>query len=191
MSSNKVIFPITLCGDDQDFEVSAYSPPRALKYELQMVFPNLDLEKEKLVVVLTAQKARMKLLSWNDEIAQEKDLLLERFVEWAGVVIKHLKVTRGYWADWIDPCSGLPANTDGNKVYGEVDGFELLCGYKTSNAGCCKILLHPEWHSAVYPASFFTNAPADVVIEAIKMAQPPKRRAIELPAAKGSEETNM
>ena len=49
MLSNKVVFPITLCGDEEDFEVSAYSPPRALNYELQMVFPNLDLEKEKLI----------------------------------------------------------------------------------------------------------------------------------------------
>ena len=57
---------------------------------------------------------------------------------------------------------------DGNKVYGEVDGFELLCSYKTSDAGGCKVLLHPSWASAVYPASIFSTAPIDLVLEIIK-----------------------
>lgn len=35
------------------------------------------------------------------------------------------------------------------------------------NAGCCKILLHPTWGSAVYPASIFTTAPADTLIEVL------------------------
>ena len=61
----------------------------------------------------------------------------------------------------------MPANTDGNKIYGEVDGFQALLGYRTQNANCCKILLHPKWGSAVYPASMFTNAPADVIEEII------------------------
>ena len=31
----------------------------------------------------------------------------------------------GYWADYVDPCSGLPMLTrDCNKVYSEVDGME-------------------------------------------------------------------
>jgi hypothetical protein len=33
------------------------------------------------------------------------------------------------------------------------------------NAGCCKILLHPSWGSAVYPASIFTTTPANILVE--------------------------
>ena len=33
------------------------------------------------------------------------------------------------------------------------------------NAGCCKVLLHPQWGSAVYPATIFTTAPTAKVIE--------------------------
>ena len=88
------------------------------------------------------------------------------------------KITEnGHFADYIDPCSGLPSNGDGNKVYGEVDGFELLCSYKTSDAGGCKVLLHPSWASAVYPASIFSTAPIDLVLGIIKddSFQPRKR----------------
>ena len=42
-----------------------------------------------------------------------------------------------------------------------------LLGYKTANAGCCSVLLHPRWGSSVYPASFFAKAPLDKVEHAI------------------------
>jgi hypothetical protein len=36
------------------------------------------------------------------------------------------------------------------------------------NAGMCRVLLHPLWGSAVYPASCFTTAPIDVVSRALQ-----------------------
>ena len=120
MASDRTLLPPTPLLDD--FEVSVHTPPRALLYELDMVFPNVDCTKNSLVCILSAQKSKMKLLEWNDEVAKEKDLLLERFAEWAEKICK--KITEnGYFADYIDPCSGLPSKGDGNKVYGEVDGF--------------------------------------------------------------------
>ena len=174
MASERVLLQPTLLLDD--FEVSIHTPPKALVYELDMVFPTVDCEKSKFVGLLSAQKSNMKLLEWNDEVAKEKDLLLERFAEWANKICKKI-IENGHFADYIDPCSGLPANGDGNKVYGEVDGFELLCSYKTNNAGGCKILLHPKWESAVYPASIFTTAPAEMVINIVQQDEfkPSKR----------------
>ena len=174
MASDRTLLPPTPLLED--FEVSVHTPPRALLYELDMVFPNVDCTKNNLVCILSAQKSKMKLLEWNDEVAKEKDLLLERFAEWAEKICKKL-TENGYFADYIDPCSGLPSKGDGNKVYGEVDGFELLCSYKTSDAGGCKVLLHPSWASAVYPASIFSTAPIDLVLEIIKddSFQPCKR----------------
>jgi len=52
---------------------------------------------------------------------------------------------------------------DANKVFSEVDSAQQLLGYSVQNCGCCKVLLHPQWGSAVYPASMFTNAPLEVV----------------------------
>ena len=54
-----------------------------------------------------------------------------------------------------------------NKVYSEVDGMECLLNYKSYNAGFCKILTHPKWGSAVYPATIFAYAPPDVVRDVI------------------------
>ncbi len=71
--------------------------------------------------------------------------------------------SKGYWADFIDPCSGLPMLTQScNKVYSEVDGMECLLNYKSYNAGFCKILTHPVFGSAVYPATCFAHCPVEV-----------------------------
>jgi hypothetical protein len=74
-----------------------------------------------------------------------------------------------YFADYFDPCSGLPAKTlESNQVFSEVQAAQTLLGYKVMNASCCKILLHPEWGSAVYPASIVIQAPAQIVVEKLQ-----------------------
>lgn len=98
--------------------------------------------------------------------------LIVQFMEFA----KHVCATindQGHWADYIDPCSGLPmiCRENGNNVYGEVQGLVALLGYQTQNAGCCKIVLHPKWGTSVYPASMFAKAPIEVVVEAIEKAE--------------------
>lgn len=71
--------------------------------------------------------------------------------------------------DFIDPCSGLPMITlNCNKVYSEVDGMECLLGFKAYSAGFCKILTHPVWGSAVYPATIFLHAPRDCIIRLLE-----------------------
>jgi len=89
----------------------------------------------------------------------------------ARLVVEYLD-SLGYWADYIDPCSGLPmVNRDSGSVYGEVQALVSLLGYQTQNAGCCKIVLHPRWGSSVYPASIFTKATIDAVKAAIGRAE--------------------
>ena len=65
--------------------------------------------------------------------------LAVQFVEFAQEVCSRLEA-RGHWADYIDPCSGLPMVHRGtNSVYGEVAALSALLGYRTQNAGCCKV----------------------------------------------------
>lgn len=46
--------------------------------------------------------------------------------------------------------------------------MECLLNYKAHNAGFCKVLTHPKWGSAVYPATIFTFAPSLLVIEILQ-----------------------
>jgi len=149
-----------------EVEYSIHACPKALFREAKFVFPFMqkDMAAEgALLVIPTCQKALHDLVKVGPEIEDEKDRLLEVFMDFAKTVCTELR-EGGHWADYIDPCSGLPMMTeDCNKVYSEVDGLQVLLQYKTMNCGCCKVLLHPVWGSGVYPASMFTTAPRDVV----------------------------
>eukprot|EP00854_Cymbomonas_tetramitiformis_P005610 gene5610-6795_t len=134
-----------------------------------------------MLIVPTCQNSEVDLVRVGEEIENEKDRLLEVFMEWAKAVCEIL-IAKGYWADYIDPCSGLPMITrESRVVYGEVDALQTLLGYKTQNAGCCKldaepafavgimqVVLHPKWGSSVYPSSMFAKAPLEELLAAIK-----------------------
>ncbi|KAF4316666.1 hypothetical protein BBO99_00007864 [Phytophthora kernoviae] len=157
----------------EGFQVSVHSCPRLLMRELKHVFPSQFQQRkgsdgDSVLAVLTCQKSLMDLSQFGTDADKEKDRLLETFVAFSQQVAKELSA-RKYWVDFIDPCSGLPMLTlSSNKVYSEVDGVELLLRYHCLSAGMCKILLHPVWGAAVYPASLFTTAPYEVVKEVLQ-----------------------
>ena len=190
------------------FEVSVHSVPAAFKSDLSGVLPGISLDSGgdvnspllPLLIVPTAQQSMIDLCEWGAGAAAEKDLLLERFAAWADVVCADL-TSRGYWADSVDPCSGLARLTKHSHTpYPEVDAFETLLRWRTSNANGCKVrrrrsqiylkalntphtyttvqspllsfqlLLHPRWGSAVYPATLCACAPLDILLSALASA---------------------
>lgn len=139
--------------------------PRTHKDELAALFPGIDVSD--MLIIPTCQRAELDLVRMGPEIEGEKDRLLENFFAFAAQVCHSLREI-GYWADYIDPCSGLPMiHKNTSSAYSEVQSLSLLLGYRTQNAGCCKIILHPKWGSSVYPASMFVKAPIDVVQDVI------------------------
>ena len=150
------------------FEINVIRCPKAFVREVKMVYPSTKLEG--LVAVVTCQRAKHDLCEIGEDVAKEKDALLESFAEVAGQVVKQLKED-GEWADYIDPCSGLPATQDhANRGYSEVDGLAVLLHYATHSAGPRKVASHPIWGTKFYPATFFTTAPAALVLEALNEA---------------------
>ena len=120
------------------------------------------------LAIPTNQRAREDLVAVGDKVEAEKDRLLNSFMVFARDFCQKVRAA-GYWADFIDPCSGLPMLTlNCNKVYSEVDGMECCLGYKSHSAGFCKILTHPAWGSAVYPATMFVHAPRDFVLQVLQ-----------------------
>jgi Methylmalonic aciduria and homocystinuria type D protein len=130
------------------------------------------------LALATNQYARVNLASIGVDVEEEKDVLLQRFVSFASAFCRRCH-SAGYWADYLDPCSGLPMLSPGMpqyrhysfyKVYSEVDGMQALLSYRTYNAGCCKVLCHDAWGSHVYPATMFLYAPRTVVVAWLEAA---------------------
>ena len=117
------------------------------------------------------QRTKIDLVRTGEGVDNEKDFCLERFISFARRVTDRL-IAVGHWADYIDPCSGLSmVHKDSQSIYGEVDALVTLLNYQTTNSGCCKVVLHPQWGSAVYPASLFTKAPLDALRAAVADAE--------------------
>ncbi len=144
--------------------------PARHRDEVAAVFPRAELAG--ILVMPTCQRATVDLVRVGDEIEQEKDRLLERFLAFARAATDHLAAA-GHWAEFIDPCSGLPMRdrSAAAGVYDEVGGLAALRGFATANAGCCKVVLHPRWGAAVYPATLFARAPAEAVVAAVVAAE--------------------
>lgn len=158
-----------------DIECSIHSLPKQLMREFNHVFGDKYLSPEfrvdnnvELLAMPTNQRAREDLVNIGPHIELEKDRLLNVFMTFGQDICSRIR-NEGYWADYIDPCSGLPMLTKScNKVYSEVDGMEVLLNYRSYNAGFCKILTHPKWGSAVYPATIFLNAPFELVVSIVE-----------------------
>jgi len=150
-----------------DIEVSCVVATKVVLRELSQIFPE-EKNLEDVIVVPTCQKSAMELVNWGDDSDVEKDRLLEVFVGFAKEVCDTL-IAEGFWADYVDPCSGLPSIAKNTPtVYDEVASMQTLLKYNVQDAGPCKILLHPKWGSAVYPATLFTNAPQHNLTEVLK-----------------------
>ena len=90
------------------FEIAVVRCPKAFVREIAMVFPGQNLEG--VLAILTSQKSRLDLCQLGEDIAKEKDELLESFYVEAKRVSGAL-TELDYWCDFIDPCSGLPVST--------------------------------------------------------------------------------
>eukprot|EP01039_Chlorochromonas_danica_P008851 gene8851-9760_t len=148
-----------------EIQVSAHLVvSKSLIEDIAHVFPDRTIDHP--VVITTMQHAKMELVQLGQEVDAEKDFLLERFVRFATAVCQRVQ-KKGFWIDFIDPCSGLPMHGAGNSIYNEVQSAQILLGYDYMNAGCCKVLLHPVWTTAVYPASIVSTAPPELVINVL------------------------
>lgn len=90
----------------------------------------------------------------GEDIEAEKQQLLERFLEFAGIFRSSITaLDASYWSDAIDPTSGYTVfrsstdltrqffGTQGGSGYSEVDGAQLFLKYSTATAGCCKFVV--------------------------------------------------
>lgn len=146
------------------FEYSAHTLTASLLRDVVPVFPLAP--PPPLVVVPTLQRSSVALTAYGAAEAAEKDRLQGVFFAWAAAMRDALAAT-GHWGDGTDPATGAALFGDEAALYSDVPAIARLLRYPTLDAGGCTILLHPEWGTAVYPATFFTNAPLEVVREAL------------------------
>ncbi|XP_067112287.1 metabolism of cobalamin associated Db [Osmerus mordax] len=143
--------------DSSSVECAIQTCPELLKKDFQSMFP--EAPARGLTVVTVTQKTKNDMTSWCQEVDSERESMLDNFVSGAREICYALR-TEGFWADFIDPSSGMAFfGSYTNNTLFETDERYRQLGFQIEDLGCCKVIRHALWGTHVFVGSLFTDAP--------------------------------
>lgn len=133
--------------------------PELLRRDFESLFP--EVTTKKLMILTVTQKTKNDMTVWSEEVENEREMLLEKFIIGAKEICYALRA-EGYWADFIDPSSGSAFfGPYTNNTLFETDERYRHLGFSVDDLGCCKVIRHSFWGTHVFVGSIFTNATPD------------------------------
>ncbi|NXE76665.1 MMAD protein, partial [Cochlearius cochlearius] len=133
--------------------------PELLRKDFESMFPEMNANR--LTVLTVTQKTKNDMTVWSQEVEDEREMLLENFINGAKEICYAI-CSEGYWADFIDPSSGLAFfGPYTNNTLFETDERYRHLGFSVDDLGCCKVIRHNIWGTHVVVGSIFTNAEPD------------------------------
>ncbi|XP_040912278.1 metabolism of cobalamin associated Db [Toxotes jaculatrix] len=143
--------------DNSSVECAIQSCPELLQKDFQSMFP--EAPSSGMMVVTVTQKTRNDMTSWCAEVEQEREQMLGKFVDGAKEICYALQ-REGFWADFIDPSSGLAFfGSYTNDTLFETDDRYRHLGFQIEDLGCCRVIRHTLWGTHIFVGTIFTNAP--------------------------------
>jgi len=139
-------------------DIVAHSAPLLLRKQMADLFPGQNIQEGPLTVLTLALRTQHDMSAWSPEMEEERDRLTEHTVITAKEICGRLK-DEGYWADFIDPCSGTPHYSGHtNTTMFETDEKYRLLGFSIEDLGCCKVIAHNKFGRNVFVGCLITNA---------------------------------
>ncbi|XP_041932307.1 metabolism of cobalamin associated Db isoform X2 [Alosa sapidissima] len=148
--------------DNSHVECAIQLCPELLKKDFQLMFP--EAPSNSMMVVTVTQKTENDMTRWSEEVEVEREQLLSKFIEGAKEICYALQ-KEGFWADFIDPSSGLAFfGTYTNNTLFETDEKYRHLGFRIEDLGCCKVISHALWGTHAFVGTVLTNAPANSLV---------------------------
>jgi len=140
-------------------DVVASEAPLLLRKQMADLFPSQKITEGTLTVVTLSFKTTHDMSNWSEEMEEERERLTKDMVVTAKEICGRLK-DEGFWADFIDPCSGTPHFSDhSSTTMMETDEKYRLLGFRIEDLGCCKVISHNRWGRHVFVGLCVTSAP--------------------------------
>ncbi|KAG7239137.1 hypothetical protein INR49_030018 [Caranx melampygus] len=148
--------------DSSTVECAVQSCPELLQRDFQSMFP--EAPSSGMMVLTVTQRAKNDMTAWSSEVEEEREQMLGKFVDGAKEICLALQ-TDGFWADFIDPSSGLAffGSYTNNTLFETDDRYRHL-GFQIEDLGCCRVIRHSVWGTRVFVGTIFTNAPPSSLI---------------------------
>uniref|UniRef100_A0A1A7XWL8 Methylmalonic aciduria (Cobalamin deficiency) cblD type, with homocystinuria n=1 Tax=Iconisemion striatum TaxID=60296 RepID=A0A1A7XWL8_9TELE len=143
--------------DNSTVECAIQSCPDLLKKDFCSLFP--EAPSSDMMIITVTHKTQNDMSSWSADVEQEREQMLDEFVHAAKEICFALQ-KEGFWADFIDPSSGLAffgAYT--NSTLFETDDRYAHLGFHVDDLGCCRVIRHSLWGTHVFVGTICTNAP--------------------------------
>ncbi|GAA6067617.1 metabolism of cobalamin associated Db [Tachysurus ichikawai] len=138
-------------------ECAVQSCPELLKKDFASMFP--EAPSSSMMVLTVTQRTENDMTAWSEEVDKEREQLLAKFIEGAKEICYALH-SEGFWADFIDPSSGLAFfGSYTNNTLFETDERYRHLGFQIEDLGCCKVIRHSLWGTHAFVGTVFTNAP--------------------------------
>uniref|UniRef100_A0A3B3UA28 Metabolism of cobalamin associated Db n=1 Tax=Poecilia latipinna TaxID=48699 RepID=A0A3B3UA28_9TELE len=166
------VLPSEPPGSDSRVECAILSCPKALRRDFLSMFP--EAPESDMTVITVTQKTRSDMTSWSDAVEREREEKLETFIHGAREICGALQAD-GFWADFIDPTSGLAFfGSYTNNTLFETDERYAQLGFRIEDLGCCRAVRHSLWGTHVFVGTIFTSATAGASIleKLLKMKLP-------------------
>ncbi|XP_026232877.1 metabolism of cobalamin associated Db isoform X3 [Anabas testudineus] len=90
--------------DNANVECAIQSCPELLQKDFQSMFP--EAPSSGMMVLTVTQKTQNDMTSWCADVEHEREQMLAKFIDGAKEICYALQ-KEGFWADFIDPSSGL------------------------------------------------------------------------------------
>lgn len=144
--------------ENSNVECAIQSCPDLLKNDFQSMFP--EAPTKGMMVVTVTQKTQNDMMSWSEQVDDEREQMLDKFIAGAKEICSALH-SAGFWADFIDPSSGQAffGSYTNNALFETDDRYRHL-GFQIEDLGCCKVIRHTLWDTHVFVGTVFTDAPA-------------------------------
>jgi len=148
----------------QNIEISVHDTPMLLRKEMASLFPGQNIESGTFTTITYSQHTELDMSTWSDQVEEEREAKMETFVQVAKEICGRLK-EEGYFADFIDPCSGTPYyGSHTNTTMFETDEKFRALGFRIEDLGCCKVISHPQFGRNVFVGTIMTNAKKDSIV---------------------------
>jgi hypothetical protein len=148
----------------QAVQISIHSPSKYICTNLERILPDWR-NPSSMWVVIVLMRSRYELVESNRVIESEKQILRERFMRFGFDVAFNLR-DMGYMTDVIDPRTGYPLlSRPGQIPHNDTAVIEALLNYPVIK-NKCRVLVHPEWGTSVYPGILLSEA-SPILIESM------------------------
>ena len=150
----------------EEVQISIHSPTRYIRDNCQRILPDWD-SKLRMSVAIVLQQSRFALIENSPKIEVEKQRLRAKFMRFACDVAFDLKDNK-YPTDLIDPRTGYPLlSRPGQTSHDDTAAVKALLKYPMI-CNKCRVLIHPEWGTAVYPSILISAAPKITIAQAMQ-----------------------